>query len=573
MNAVRTFALNPTWDRSLLSLIVMVQNNTTRTVLQAARATPAYEATVTLDCEPDGVMGTWHLTGPYDAKTGSGDAVLSLFDAGQYTVTWDASPYWTGPSGPQMQTIAVGGAATFHGLYSDGPFTAVTSGALGTPGQNRAGTLVDVDGDGDLDIHVVRYGEADQLLRNDGALGFTDIAAGAMADPGQGIGAAWGDVTGDGRLDVYVARADQANLLFRGDGAGGFLPTTIINAANAGPATGANAIDFNLDGKLDIFLYQNNTMSTTNLLLSNFGDIGGGTLLFITQSGNLTVGGNTAACAWTDGDLDGRLDPYVVKRYGTNQLFQNLTIGFSDLSPGSGLYDTGNDAAAAWGDFDNDGDFDLYLANDGSTDRLYRATTPFHFEIVEGPGLGDAGHARGVAWADLDNDGHLDLYVPRFGEPDLILMGDGAGGFTRVMAGAAEANGRQRRRRRRRSGRRRPPGDLRAAHRSGQRGDEERAGRGQPLVRAEADRRRRQYGGHRRPRRPDGRRHRAVEAGDQRQRLPRHAGTALRAGRRGHGRPDRHLLAGRPAPGRRGPAGRPAAERDRRPGSRRQRRR
>lgn len=440
MNAVRTFALNPAWDRSLLSLIVMVQNNTTRTVLQAARATPAYEATVTLDCEPDGVMGTWHLTGPFDARSGSGDAVLSLFDAGQYTVTWDPSPYWSGPSGPQVQTVSVGGAATFHGLYSDGPFTAVTSGALGTPGQNRAGTLVDVDGDGDLDIHVVRYGEADRLLRNDGALGFTDIAAGAIADAGAGTGAAWGDVTGDGKPDVYVTRADQANLLLRGDGAGGFLPVTNINAANVGPATGANLVDFNLDGKLDIFLYQNNTMSTTNLLLLNFGDIGGGMLLFTTQSGNLIAGGNTAACAWTDVDLDGRLDPYVVKRYGANQLFQNLTIGFSDLSPGSGLYDTGNDAAAAWGDFDNDGDFDLYLANDGSTDRLYRATTPFHFELVEGPGLGDAGHARGVAWADLDNDGNLDLYVPRFGEPDLILMGDGTGAFTRVMAGAAEAD-------------------------------------------------------------------------------------------------------------------------------------
>jgi len=270
-------------------------------------------------------------------------------------------------------------------------------------------------------------------------MGFTNIASGALADPGAGTGAAWADLTGDGHLDVCVTRANQANLLLRGDGAGNFLPVTAYGAGNVGPAEGASWVDFNLDGKLDLYVYQNNTISTTNLLLLNFGDIGGGIWLFTGQSGNLNSGGNTASCAWTDGDLDGRLDPYVVKRYGANQLLQNFTFGFSDASPGSGLSDTGNDAAAAWGDFDNDGDFDLYLAIEGSADKLYRCTSPFHFELVTGPGLGDTGRARGVVWADLDNDTNLDLYVPRFDQPDLILMGNGQGAFTRVMAGLSEA--------------------------------------------------------------------------------------------------------------------------------------
>lgn len=434
----RTFTLDAAWDRSLLNIIMLVQNNATRAVVQAAAAVPAYEAEVTLDCEPDGLDAGWTLTGPYGSQSGHGDATFSLFDAGAHTVTWDAAPYWTGPAGPQAQEIAVGGSATFQGLYTDGPFEAVADGGLAAPGQARSGTLVDFDLDGDLDIHVVRFNEADRLLRNDGALGFTDIAAGAIADAGAGTGAAWADVTGDGYPDAYVTRSNQATLLLRGDGAGGFTPITAYGVITTGPAEGANWVDFNRDGKLDLYLFQNNA-TTTNMLYSCFGDIGGGALLYMGQSGAVNTGGNTAATAWTDLDLDGRLDPFVVRRYGTNQLFQNLVIGFNDMTPGSGLVDSGNESAAAWGDFDNDGDFDLYLASDGGPDKLFRTLTPFHFEQVAGAGLGDSGPARGVAWADLDNDTHLDLYVARNGQPDLILLGDGAGGFTTVKPGVTEA--------------------------------------------------------------------------------------------------------------------------------------
>ena len=125
----------------------------------------------------------------------------------------------------------------------------------------------------------MRYNQADQLLRNNGSMAFLDIAAGAIADAGPGTGAAWADLTGDGHLDAYVTRANQANLVLRGDGAGGFTSMTAYGATNIGPAEGANWVDFNLDGKLDIYLYQNNA-TTTNLLLSSFGDIGGGDWLF-----------------------------------------------------------------------------------------------------------------------------------------------------------------------------------------------------------------------------------------------------------------------------------------------------
>ncbi|MBM4131982.1 VCBS repeat-containing protein, partial [bacterium] len=434
----RTFTLDPTWDRALLNVIILVQNNSTLAMLQGAVAAPDYDADVTIDCEPDGLEAGWTLSGPYETISGNGDASFDLFDAGSYTITWTPSPYWTTPAGPETQVIAVGGSATFQGVYTDGPFTAVTSGALATSGQHRAATLVDIDDDGDLDAHIVRYNEADRLLRNDGALSFVDIAAGAIADAGPGTGAAWADMTGDGHLDVYLTRSGQPTVLLAGNGTGGFAPITAYGPIVTGPAEGANWVDFNLDGKLDLYLYQNN-VSTTNQLFAGFGDIGGGAWLFFGQSGNLAMGGNTPATAWTDLDLDGRLDPFVLKRYGANQLFQNLSFGFNDVTVGSGLTESGNESTAAWGDFDNDGDFDLYLASDGGQDKLFRSSTPFHFDYLTGPGLGDTGNARGAIWADLDNDTHLDLYVARNGQPDLILLGDGAGNFTTVKPGVVEA--------------------------------------------------------------------------------------------------------------------------------------
>ena len=57
----------------------------------------------------------------------------------------------------------------------------------------------DYDADGDLDLYITCWIDANALLRNEGNFVFTDVAAAAgVADDGAGSGACWGDYDGDG---------------------------------------------------------------------------------------------------------------------------------------------------------------------------------------------------------------------------------------------------------------------------------------------------------------------------------------------------------------------------------------
>lgn len=86
----------------------------------------------------------------------------------------------------------------------------------------RAVAVLDVEGDGDLDLYIAadRYGRAaGSLLRNDGELRFEDVTEEAGLDDVQGLAASAADLDGDGRPDLYVGGADR---VFLNDGDGRF---------------------------------------------------------------------------------------------------------------------------------------------------------------------------------------------------------------------------------------------------------------------------------------------------------------------------------------------------------------
>jgi M6 family metalloprotease-like protein len=381
---------------------------------------------VTITVQPTGLLAPWSLEGPNGfVETGSGDAVVLVWDAGTYTLTWQPVPGWSLPATP-----IVSGAVTTNGpplplggTYLDPPFVAISSGALGDTGAGRGVSLVDVDDDDDLDIFVCNRGTANRLLRNDGGLAFTDIATGPLAEAGLTMAAAWADFDGDGDQDVYLVRDGQANRLLTAGG-GTWTNVAQFGVDDAGAGRAAAWVDYDNDGLLDLHLVNH---GSTSQVFRSFGDIGGGQFFLLGQGiAALQATGNGTAAPWADYDRDGDQDAYRVLSWQANQLVQNVGVsGFMN----TGLLGNGsNGQAASWGDLDGDGDLDLYLVNDGQVDVCYRNEGTY-FEIMNGPGLGDAGPGRGLAMADLDNDGALDLYVARHGEPDLLLFGDGAGQF------------------------------------------------------------------------------------------------------------------------------------------------
>src|SRR5262245_15924408 len=161
------------------------------------------------------------------------------------------------PPAPQFTDITSSSGIEFvHGVFNPTHSKAEEFG-----GGVAAG---DYDGDGDVDLYVVRGNVGPNLLyRNDGDNRFTDVAAAAgvaHANPSGGgylhSGPAFADIDGDGDLDLFVGgMGGDPCLLFENLGNGTFTDVTEQSGFKSMGATNtisASFADYDLDGDLDM---------------------------------------------------------------------------------------------------------------------------------------------------------------------------------------------------------------------------------------------------------------------------------------------------------------------------------
>jgi enediyne biosynthesis protein E4 len=326
--------------------------------------------------------------------------------------------------------------------------------------------LVDVDGDGFLDLYVVNAWRLDGekvverghnvLYRNRGDGRFEDITAKAgVGDDGWGNGVAVGDPNGDGKPDLYVTNFGKSVLYVnRGDGTFDREPDP---PGIDGWATGAVFFDADGDGdddlyvaayidaKLDDVLHAKPTLDWkgTKVMFGPFGlegesnqffrndgygkDQGGGShgkFALATEAAGLTDVGRyfSFGVAATDLDADGDLDLYVANDSNPNYLYRNQGDGtFEEMGlwSGAALSAEGVGQAGmgvAVGDYDGDGRPDLCVTNfiEDYT-ALYRNLGKCLFRETSAA-AGIAGPTTnvlswGVAFGDFDLDGDLDLFI------------------------------------------------------------------------------------------------------------------------------------------------------------------
>ncbi len=338
--------------------------------------------------------------------------------------------------------------------------------ALGPDIMGHTGLAIgDVDGDGLEDLYACQLGGLPNRLYLHGADGTaSDRSAWAGVDwLDRSQSALLVDLDGDGDLDLVVGTA-PALILMANDGRGRFSPRAAFEAVSY--AYSLAAADYDLDGDLDLYAtrytplpsdpgavvdipspmpYHDAENGAANYLLRNDGD-----WRFSDATAETGLDADNRrwsfAASWEDYDDDGDGDLYVANDFGRNCLYRNQlaesgVARFVNVAAAAGVEDIASGMSAAWGDADGDGRMDLYVGNMFSSagnritfqgrfqpgmsaedrarvQRLARGNSLFLNRGVSG--FTDASLDAGVtlgrwAWgsifADLNNDGWQDLVV------------------------------------------------------------------------------------------------------------------------------------------------------------------
>jgi uncharacterized protein YuzB (UPF0349 family) len=337
-------------------------------------------------------------------------------------------------------------------------------------GGARAVNIVDVDGDGWMDILFTRGSTPPLHWRNrgpdeGGQIRFEHIPLPNVSKPAYTMN--WGDLDGDGDLDLVTASYDaalmleQTNEFLFGQGGGVFFYEQQDNhfapqqLANEAQSLALALVDLNGDGKLDIGVgndfdmpdqyweredaewqttdpfrvTSHSTMSFDHGDLDNNGHVE----FFATD---MKPYGNDVAtlAAWL---------PLMEKTYRTvnqakdpqrreNVLQARNGGGYRNEAYARGVDATGWSWSAKFGDLDNDGLLDLYAVNGMIAEDLFpylpqgelveenqafRNAGAGQFRPAPEWGLGSAASGRGMSMADLDRDGDLDIVINNLDGP------------------------------------------------------------------------------------------------------------------------------------------------------------
>jgi hypothetical protein len=274
-----------------------------------------------------------------------------------FPIGLEASPNEPGDFDNDGKTDAATSATDGLGVWiargnGDGTFSGSQSVLTGSEPHGIA--VLDVDGDGDMDIVDAVYGDnVLALLLNDGT--------GTFAAPtffGPGCNGPWAlgssDMNNDGITDLVVGCVnDKQGVVLLGAGDGTFAAGPPQDAGGAPWQVALGDVDG--DGFVDA-AFGNSTDANGGLARGN----GDGTLA---PAVTVPMPGHTPASRLGDLDGDGDLD-WVLSSYGAGLWRIYVNDGAGNFTLDQDIPATSNPSCAILLDFDNDGDLDMALSDE-----------------------------------------------------------------------------------------------------------------------------------------------------------------------------------------------------------------
>ena len=264
------------------------------------------------------------------------------------------------------------------------------------------GCAGDFDGDGRPDLYLVSQDGKNKLWRQTRAWSFEDATQSAGVDGGDhwGTGACFVDIDNDGDLDLHVANLDGGDFLYLNLGDGTFREEAEKRALDhPGPTIMSCFCDYDRDGDLDCYL--------VNYRLFEVAEDAPEVTI------RLVNGKPAVHPEFVDQYtvLEGRI---VEVGRPDRLLRNDGGGFFTDVSGAAGLgRDRNHGLSATWFDYNNDRWPDLYVASDFySPDRLWRNNGDGTFtDALPEMAAYTPWFAMGSDFGDLNRDGWFDLLV------------------------------------------------------------------------------------------------------------------------------------------------------------------